>query len=180
MTACKRGHPPDRDADGHCSECRRQRRRAHYAENLGTERSRKKKYADVSARRQRESRAVEPDRHRNYGRKYTESNPARILLRHAKTRAKKGGYACTIAETDIVIPTRCPLLGIELKRGSGIGGTIAGSPSLDKIKPELGYVPGNVWVVSHRANSIKRDASLEELERLVCALRKVQHGIGAR
>lgn len=38
------------------------------------------------------------------------------------------------------------------------------SPSLDKIVPELGYVKGNIVVVSLRANQIKSDATIEELQ----------------
>lgn len=35
--------------------------------------------------------------------------------------------------------------------------------SLDRIVPSLGYVPGNVAVISHRANRIKSDATADEL-----------------
>jgi hypothetical protein len=37
------------------------------------------------------------------------------------------------------------------------------SPTLDRIIPELGYVAGNVEVVSHQANSMKGEASAEQL-----------------
>lgn len=40
-------------------------------------------------------------------------------------------------------------------------------PSLDKIIPKLVYVKGNVWVVSNKANRIKSNATIEELELLV-------------
>lgn len=50
----------------------------------------------------------------------------------------------------------CPLLEIPYDNGRY-------KQSLDKKVPELGYVKSNVWVVSYRANSIKNDASLEEL-----------------
>ena len=38
------------------------------------------------------------------------------------------------------------------------------SPSLDRIRLELGYVKGNVRVISGRANLLKNDATIEELE----------------
>lgn len=41
------------------------------------------------------------------------------------------------------------------------------SPSLDRIKPELGYVKGNIRVISFKANSIKNDASIEELRQIL-------------
>lgn len=37
------------------------------------------------------------------------------------------------------------------------------APSLDRINNDLGYVPGNVMVISRRANIIKKDATLDEL-----------------
>lgn len=91
--------------------------------------------------------------------------PEHYLLEHARRRARKGGYPCSITIADICIPTHCPLLGIRLQRKGGAA--LPSSPSLDKIKPALGYVPGNVMVVSHRANTIKHNASLAELQTLV-------------
>jgi hypothetical protein len=88
------------------------------------------------------------------------------MLNGARERAKKGGYLCTITVADIFIPDCCPLLGMKLVRNRG-GHVQANSPSLDKIRPELGYVPGNVWVISHRANNIKSDATVQELQTLV-------------
>jgi hypothetical protein len=46
------------------------------------------------------------------------------------------------------------------RTGSGI---LPDSPSLDRVIPELGYVQGNVIWVSHRANSIKQNATAEEI-----------------
>lgn len=94
------------------------------------------------------------------------------MLNAARERAKQSGYACTITVADIVIPEFCPLLGIKLERNRG-GHVRPSSPSLDKIKPELGYVPGNVWVISHRANSLKNNATLQELQTLVERLARV-------
>jgi hypothetical protein len=34
---------------------------------------------------------------------------------------------------------------------------------LDRVIPELGYVPGNVAVISLRANTMKQDATAAEL-----------------
>lgn len=41
------------------------------------------------------------------------------------------------------------------------------SPTLDRIHPDIGYVPGNVMVISAKANRMKNNASLEELKALV-------------
>ena len=47
------------------------------------------------------------------------------------------------------------------------------SPSLDRLDSSLGYTPENVWWISYRANRLKNDSTLEELEKLVKAIRKV-------
>jgi len=94
---------------------------------------------------------------------WEKDNPQKVLLFHSKTRAKKKGLPFNLEVEDIVIPEKCPILGIKLKRGKGIGGAIASSPSLDRIIPEKGYTKGNVQVISHRANQIKSDATADEL-----------------
>ena len=94
---------------------------------------------------------------------WEKDNPQKVLLFHSKTRAKKKGLPFTLEVEDIVIPEKCPILGIKLKRGKGIGGAVASSPSLDRIIPEKGYTKGNVQVISHRANQIKSDATADEL-----------------
>ena len=98
-------------------------------------------------------------------------NPEKRLVIHAKNRAKKAGIAFNLDYSDVVIPKVCPLLGIPIVMG--VGKPVPGSPSLDRIEPELGYVKGNVWVISHRANCIKNDATLEELELIALKLREI-------
>ena len=157
---CKHGHVAGRDKRGKCYECLRIRSRRRYAKDI--EKSREK--GRVRGRNKR------GDQRRAYERKIYHENPQRYMLKSAKDRARKLGFVCTITEKDIVIPEFCPLLGLKLERG--VGKQHAASPSLDKIRPGLGYVPGNVWVISHRANELKRDASLQELQELVANLAK--------
>ena len=87
----------------------------------------------------------------------------RTMYIAAKSRAKLRGIEFNISISDLSIPDVCPILGIKLESGD----VYNGSPSLDRIDNSKGYVRGNVTVISHRANIIKRDASLEELERIV-------------
>jgi len=66
-----------------------------------------------------------------------------------------------------LVVTHCPILGIPLEWSCNRGSnhfTMAASPSLDRIDPTKGYVKGNVWIISHRANRIKSDATHEELK----------------
>lgn len=96
------------------------------------------------------------------GRRQVGAGPViRNLLHNAKARAKKLGQPCDLTLKDIVIPERCPLLGIPIKVGAGP--LTGASPSLDRIRPSLGYVKGNVIVISFRANTIKSDSTPEEL-----------------
>ena len=87
------------------------------------------------------------------------------LLYAARARAKKRGLSFELKLSDIVIPPTCPVLGIPIAAGHSANktGPAASAPTLDRINPALGYVPGNVAVISWRANRLKSDATLAEL-----------------
>lgn len=93
-------------------------------------------------------------RHRN--------DPRKTLLRNARTRAKQFNLPIDLSLEDIVIPEFCPILKFELSKERKIGGCF-NTPSLDRIVPELGYVRGNIWVISMRANAMKNQATKEDL-----------------
>ena len=99
---------------------------------------------------------------------YLKLDPRKKLLYAARKRAKQNGLDCTITVDDIVIPEFCPALGIKLEPRVGAGRSnreeIGSSPSLDRIDNSKGYVPGNVAVISLRANMIKTDAIAAELK----------------
>ncbi|UPT96385.1 hypothetical protein J4G48_0046515 [Bradyrhizobium barranii subsp. apii] len=48
-----------------------------------------------------------------------------------------------------MIPARCPAFDIPLERSNGVAGEA--SPSIVRIEPKLGYVRGNIIVVSAKA-----------------------------
>jgi len=52
-------------------------------------------------------------------------------------------------------------LGIELTRD--YKNNPSNQACIDRIIPELGYVEGNVMIISRRANVIKNDATADEL-----------------
>ncbi len=85
------------------------------------------------------------------------------MLSDARYRAKRRGLPCTITEDDIELPTHCPVLGRRLCLFEGRQGGRDDSPSLDKVIPELGYIPGNVLVVSQKANRLKNQLSTTQL-----------------
>lgn len=86
---------------------------------------------------------------------------AQRLWMSRRDDARKNGVPFTIKVSDVVIPDMCPVLGTPMRR-----------PSIDKIIPELGYVPHNVRVISMRANRIKSDATYEELARIAEYVRR--------
>ena len=90
-------------------------------------------------------------------------------LKNIKSKCLSNGVPFDITMKDLCITDTCPLLGIEIK--AGLPRNSAQSPSIDKIVPELGYIKGNVWIVSSRANIIKNDASVDEIELLAKNLR---------
>lgn len=97
------------------------------------------------------------DTQRNRYPRYT----AKRLLRNAQIRALKLGLQCTITLDDIQIPEYCPLLNIKLTTGTKEDYT--SSPSLDRIDNSLGYTPSNIRVISSLANTMKSNATREQL-----------------
>lgn len=77
------------------------------------------------------------------------------ILCQAKRRSKKSGVCFSLTAADVVLPTHCPITKAPL--AYGCRSRDRSGPSLDRIIPELGYVPGNVRVISLLANVIRQD-----------------------
>ena len=101
---------------------------------------------------------------KKYYDKWLRNNVETRMLCSAKSRAKSQGVPFAITVSDIVIPEVCPVLGIKIVRNGGKGNPA--TPSLDRFVPELGYVPGNIHVISWRANWIKQNSTNEEIQKL--------------
>jgi hypothetical protein len=96
----------------------------------------------------------------------------KVMLMNSRQRAKRDGLEHTLTREDIVIPDRCPVLSIELKR-QGRKKWVS-TPSIDRIDNNKGYIPGNIVVVSIRANVLKRDATTEELRMIADFYERLQ------
>lgn len=98
--------------------------------------------------------------------KYIEKDEREKMLQGAKTRSKKDGRDFSIILNDIIIPKRCPILGIELKAEVGSGKSLGSSnhhaPQLDRIDSSKGYISGNVCVISTLANTLKKNGTARE------------------
>lgn len=98
----------------------------------------------------------------NSGRVKSQS-PEIKMWRRAKSRVTKSGVPFDIEVSDIIIPELCPILGIPLVVYKGRSGGENNSPALDRIDNTLGYVKGNIQVISHLANCMKSSANPEQL-----------------
>lgn len=117
-----------------------------------------RKHADAIAAKRRTPEGRE--KQRSASKRYREKNPEADMLRIVKSSAKRKGLAFNLTIEDIIIPTVCPVLGIELFKDGSKG---AHTPSVDRIKPELGYVKGNILIISLLANRIKTNATVEQI-----------------
>jgi hypothetical protein len=103
-----------------------------------------------------------------YRRKYLRAkkrNPISLLFKNAKRRAREKGLEFSITKDDVPMPKVCPILGIPLFSAEGYAKD--NSPSIDRIDSTKGYVPGNVMIISFRANTLKNDATRDELQRVL-------------
>jgi hypothetical protein len=97
---------------------------------------------------------------REYSRIWCRANPEKNLWLNTQWRAKKLNMEFDLTIEDLTIPSHCPVLGIELIRGSR--GKSDNSPSLDRIDNTKGYTKDNICIISNRANIIKNSGTAEE------------------
>lgn len=158
-----------------CAACRKARRLANLPNRLAQERAYRVRHPEQTREANRLARArarrLDPEGVRARQREWYRINVEAGLLHSARARARRRGDAFTITRADVQIPTHCPVLGIPLVRTNS-GAQTSNSPSLDQLVPGRGYVPGNVRVISWRANDLKRNATVDELRRLLAWLER--------
>jgi len=114
-------------------------------------------------------------RKKNKGKAYRDSKAndfdyrLRSLMHAAKARAlqKNREFTLTLKQLKELFPKDgcCPVFGFTLEwNTSGFRET---SPSLDRIDSSKGYTKENVQIISWRANRLKLDATVSELELLL-------------
>lgn len=116
----------------------------------------------------------------DYGRKYQAEKRKdfnyriKMLVNASKQRARLKGIEHNITVEDVLelypVDGKCPVFGITLEFGNA--GFRDNSPSIDKIDPNLGYTKDNIQIISWRANRLKVDATIEELELLLAYLKQ--------
>ena len=112
-------------------------------------------------------------------RQWSINNPHKSIFKSKQVKAKKKGIEFALKYDDVVFPTHCPVFGIELHYDRcTYAGTRRDSPSFDRIDPSKGYVKGNVIIVSHFANTIKSDATVDELKKVAAFYEQLVPQIG--
>lgn len=81
-----------------------------------------------------------------------------MKLRQVANSAKKRGLPFSLTPADAMISACCPVLGTAFDWNDKNR-----KPSIDRIDNNKGYIPGNIRVISLRANRLKSDATLEEV-----------------
>ena len=134
------------------------------AKHTEYERKRRRLNPELARLSHKRWREKDKQKYKEYTANYYKENVIKYMISRAKQRAKRKGIEFNLKDSDIKIPEKCPVLGIPLspsaKRVSD------GSPSIDRIYYNKGYVPENIIVVSHRVNTIKSNATPEELMRV--------------
>ena len=153
------------------------RYKAYREANIEKERARHKAYREANIERIKAYREANKEKIAARQKAYRAANKEKTMLNTARKRAKKNNIPFNLTEDYLksIYPSDmiCPVLGFEMSVGLDENGRPDTSPSLDRIIPEKGYVQGNVVVVSMRANTIKRDATPEELRKVADFYEKV-------
>lgn len=107
---------------------------------------------------------------------WSRANPAHAMWLNARTNAKRDGKEFGITVEDVqraydeAIGRECRLVpglivtAMPSYRPGARPGAWKGQPgssiSLDRISNEVGYLPENIWCVSHKGNTDKRSTTL--------------------
>lgn len=174
----------NRRKDGYatiCKECRRKKDRERYQklkedpEFMEKHREHGRKYKErhkdkvdaynAEYRMRPEVCEYKREWHQNKQKTLSLENRFKDMLRRCQNRASEKGFPCTITLEYLktLYCEICPLLEIPLNWNSHAEGRDEFTPSVDKIIPELGYIPGNVRIISNLANMMKSYATKEQL-----------------
>lgn len=118
--------------------------------------------------------------HAAYWKRFVMSRPFYSNLSNARRRAKNRGVPFDLTEEylESIWTGVCPVFQVRLNFPShGDSKRSTATPSLDRLVPDKGYVPGNVIWISLRANQMKNDGTSEELFRVAEWLQQTEEEI---
>ena len=165
----------ERQRSGVCRICAALRQKAYRASG------REREYQQAYYAANREKKVA-------YARVYAEVNRAKLKAKQAyyatspagrcsakraqcKERGIPFGLNASHFDRSRLHGTPCPVLGIPMRND-----VEQGHPQemhMDRMRPEFGYVPGNIRWVSGRANRLKNNATLEEVRLILADLERI-------
>ena len=99
----------------------------------------------------------------------TVQHKAKLLLKAATARARRDNRFIDLTVESIIDmwpeDGKCPILGIPLRLDNPA--TSDDSPSIDRVDSTKGYTEDNCCVISHKANRIKNNGTIEELRAIL-------------
>ena len=161
----------------------RELERERYRKNPEPKRAAKERYKNSHPNSWKEYYAKNSEkikeRGRIYGREHYRDNRTRLWASHAtsacKQRAKKKSVPFAMSPSDLLdhstgkLPEFCPIFP-HIRLDYDAGPDRRCWASVDKIVPELGYVSGNVWVISMAGNTWKMNGSNRAEREIIVAL----------
>lgn len=151
---CKRGHVSARgSANGNCISCRE----LDQAKFLKANPRYQKDYG-------KQWRADNPHKYQEYYDRW-HKDVQKYLYFQVRSRAITNNIPFDLELEDLIIPEVCPIFGIPLFVSTGQKSP--NSPSVDRIDNSKGYIKENVHVISWKANRLKNNGTMEELQMIV-------------
>lgn len=153
----ERGNPPERVDDTHskCNKCNAVTLNTDFPWVQGKADGRRLSYCKKCRKEQcRADLGKDPER-------YWKDKESRI-------RRNKRGYETVFSKGYLFSlwneqKRKCFYTGVDLETQYGKG-AIPQSPSVDRLDNNKGYIEGNLVICQHRINSMKKDATLEEMK----------------
>ena len=137
------------------------------AHKICSESCRNKAYA-VSKTKWRTKTPEHKKQWSRYTKAFRARNPFRAKVSTFKAKSRQLGLPFDLDEQWFVDNqgTHCPILGIEFNANDRNA-----QASVDRIIPELGYTKGNCRIISMKANRLKNNATIDELEKIIAYMK---------
>ena len=163
-----------------CSFCKEEKSVFDFSKNKASSDGLQYKCRSCDIEYQKNRRIQNKDHVLDYSRNYQKNKRKnfefrlQMLLNASKQRSKKKSRENTLTLDDIksIYPENglCPIFGTKLVFGDA--GFRETSPSIDRIDSTKGYTKDNIQIISWKANRIKTNSSIEELELILAYMKQ--------